>query len=366
MSNEIPFFDYRPELALFREEIDESFKRVLDSGRTILGEEVASFESELGNFVGSNHVIGMSSGTAALELALLACGIGSGEEVLLPANVCPPTACAVLAAGGTPVFCDVRPEDGLLDMGKLSEKISEKVKAVIPVHLYGNPMDLEFLRELAVKHHFRIIEDCAQAFGSFRREKHVGTIGDIGCFSFYPTKNLGAFGDAGACVTKDELLASKLKLLRTYGYPASRVSELPGRNARIDELQAAFLRVKLKHVTHSLQERRKVAESYLSTLKRDLCHFSSVKGHGTHSFHLFVIRCSERERLLEKLTRSKIGFGIHYPVPLHVMPAFKQYVRPGDSLKNCELLSEEVVSLPLYPGITDEHVERVVHCVNSI
>lgn len=338
--------------------IDEAIRRVLENGRYILGEEVLAFEREFANYIGVRYAIGVGSGTEALHLALAACDIGEGDEVITVAHTAVATVAAIELSGAMPVLVDVEADYFTLDPNQLEAAITSRTKAIIPVHIYGQPSDLGAIRPIARRHGIRVIEDCAQAHGATYRERRVGSWGDVACFSFYPTKNLGAIGDAGAVTTNDPELAGKIRCLREYGWTERNVSSMPGWNSRLDELQAAILRVKLQFLEANNNERRRIASLYDELLADSDLVLPRRREDATHVFHLYVVRSDERDDLLAQLRASGVGALIHYPVPVHLQPAYSARLS-ARRLPITERLAKEILSLPIYPELTDTEVQKV-------
>jgi len=348
----LPLFDPRPGNERHRAEIEAALRRVLDSGRLVLGPEVEAFEREFSAWVGAAHGVGVNSGTDAITLALRAVDVGAGDEVLTVANAGAPPVAAIRAAGAVPRFVDVDPATLLVDPAALAAAIGPRVRAVVPVHLYGQPAPLAAILEPARRAGIPVIEDCAQAHGARLDGRHVGAWGAVGCFSFYPTKNLGALGDGGLCVTDDPDLAARIRRLRMYGFDNDRSSIEEGVNSRLDELQAALLRVKLRGLDELLDERRRIAAGY----RRALAGVSGVAPLDEcpgveHAMHLFVVRCAERAAVAARLDAAGVGWGVHYPVAAHLMPAYRRLGGGEGSLPVTEAACAEVLSLPLYAGM---------------
>lgn len=343
-----------------REAIDSAIKRVLDSGRYILGGEVSTFEREFAEYVGVRDAIGVGSGTEALHLALAACGVGAGDEVITVAHTAVATVAAIELCGATPVFVDIEPDYFTLDPDRFEDAITSRTKAVMPVHLYGQPADLEGITSVAQRHGLKVIEDCAQAHGATYRNRRVGSWGDVACFSFYPTKNLGAIGDGGAVVTNDPALAEKVRSLREYGWGSDRyVSNVSGWNSRLDELQAAILRVKLRFLDADNERRRTIAALYDELLRDSDLILPLRRSDATHVFHLYVVRSRERDELLARLRAEGVGALVHYPVPVHLQPAYSERIHCAGRLSNTEQAAREILSLPIYPELMDAEVEKV-------
>ena len=362
----IPAFDFRSGYERHRTEFDAAMARVLASGQLILGPEVRAFEEEFAGYVGVALGVGVASGTDALTLALRALGIGPGDEVITVANAGVPPVAAIRAAGATPRFADVHPDTLLLDPAGLEGACSERTRCILPVHLYGHPVEMDAILDFARSRGLRVVEDCAQAHGARHRGVTVGSFGEIGCFSFYPTKNLGAFGDAGMCVTDDPELAESLRMLRTYGFRDDQHAHREGLNSRLDELQAAILRVQLRHLDAAIESRRRLAARYLRRL--DGAHYPHpcTVGPDSHAYHLFVVQVGERARVSEALARQEIGCGVHYPEPVHRMEAYRFLGYGEGDLPVSERACRSVLSLPLYPGLADAAVDQVTDVLNRL
>jgi dTDP-4-amino-4,6-dideoxygalactose transaminase len=353
-----------PQYQSHKKEIDEAIARVLEKGWYILGEEVKAFEKEFGAWTGAEHGIGCGSGTEALHLALAALGIGRGDEVITVAHTAVATVSAIELAGAKTVFCDIDPETYTMDPAKLPALINSKTKAVIPVHIYGQAADLDPILKLAREKKLKVIEDCAQAHGATYKGKRVGSYGDLACFSFYPTKNLGAIGDGGMVITSDAKLAEKCRLLREYGWAERYISHIAGWNSRLDELQAAILRVKLKYLEEDNKKRNKIAEIYNSALAGTGLVLPAVRQGNGHVYHLYVVRAKKRDELQKFLKAQDIGALIHYPVPVHLQPAYKEIAGPG-SLPVTEKAAREILSLPIYPELKQEEAEKVIAALKN-
>jgi dTDP-4-amino-4,6-dideoxygalactose transaminase len=348
----------RAQYVAHRAAIDEAIRRVLESGRYILGAEVAAFEREFASYIGVSEAVGVGSGTEALHLALAACGIGRGDEVITVAHTAVATVAAIELTGATPVFVDIEPDYFTLDPEQLEAAVTPKTKAIVPVHIYGQPAALDVINSIARRHGLRVIEDSAQAHGATYRERKVGGWGDIACFSFYPTKNLGAIGDGGAITTNDPALAEKVRHLREYGWVERNVSSVPGWNSRLDELQAAILRVKLRFLDADNKRRRAIADLYDELLADSDLVLPKRRKDATHVFHLYVVRSNAREDLLSRLRVNGVDAAIHYPVPVHLQPAYRSRLS-ANNLTNTEYIAGEIVSLPIYPELADAEVERI-------
>jgi dTDP-4-amino-4,6-dideoxygalactose transaminase len=347
-------------------EIDVAVSRVLQSGQYILGPELEAFEKEFAAWLGAAGVVGVANGTDALELALHAAGIGPGDKIVTVANTVTATVSAVGASGARAVFVDIEPATMLMDLDALDKLLTEsrdpRIKAVVPVHLYGLAVDMPRLMQLAERHHLLVIEDSAQAHGSLVGGRKAGTWGHLAAFSFYPTKNLGAFGDAGAVAGHDAALLEKVRLLRQYGWRKRYVSDLPGRNSRLDEIQAAILRVQLSKLEVGNARRDELARQYLTALKATPLLLPSVPAGRTHCWHQFVVRTPKREELRVHLDKKGILCGVLYPVPVHRQPAYHDAAL---SLPCTEQACAEVLSLPLHPGLSDDDIARIVREVKD-
>jgi dTDP-4-amino-4,6-dideoxygalactose transaminase len=361
-----PIYFARPsaQYQAMRDEIDAAIRRVLDGHVYIMGKEVERFESAFAAYTGAAHAVGVANGTDALHLALRALEIGAGHEVIVPAHTAVPTAAAIEMSGAAPKFVDITADRYTLDPARVEAVISPRTRAIMPVHLYGHPADLGPLLDIAKRRGLKLIEDAAQAHGARWRGRQVGTIGDIGCFSLYPTKNLGAIGDAGIVTTNDADLAQRLRLLRQYGWRDRQVSELPGFNSRLDELQAAILTVKLAHLDATNARRRVIAARYLAAFADLPLVLPDARPECEAVYHLFVVRTPMRDRLKAHLQEHGVIAGIHYAVPCHLHPAYRG--RFGDvRLPVTEAVVDEILSLPMYPELTDDQIARVIAAVRG-
>jgi dTDP-4-amino-4,6-dideoxygalactose transaminase len=356
----IKAFDYLRDFEAHQDEYLGAMLRVIRSGQLILGPELRAFESEFAAYVGADHAIGVASGTDALELALLVVGVSSGDEVITVANSAVPTAAAIREVGAIPRFVDIDPLTLNIDPEAVARAITSRTRAIVPVHMHGAPIDMGPLLEIARAHHLRVIEDCAHAHGAWRSGRHVGLDGDIGCFSFYPTKNLGAYGDGGMCVTNEPHLAERLRSLRMYGFGPGRIAMTDGRNSRLDELQAAVLRVKLRYLPEALAARRRIAARYRAGLANAELTLPLAELGVAPAYHQFVIRTPQRGLLTAALDARDIGWGIHYATPLHHMPAYREFHAGLPPLPHTESAAREILSLPIFPELRDDEVNNVV------
>jgi dTDP-4-amino-4,6-dideoxygalactose transaminase len=355
----VPFLDLAAGLSEIRGELDEAFGRVLTGGRYILGPEVAGFEEEFASYCGVRHCVGVASGFDAIQLLLRALGIGQGDEVIVPAYTAVPTWLAVTLVGATPIGVDVDPRTWNIDPAAADAAVSVRTSAILAVHLFGQPAAMDELAELADRHGVALLEDAAQAHGAQYRGKRVGALARAAAFSFYPTKNLGALGDGGAVTTDDDALAARVRQLRTYGWKERDVSELKGVNSRLDELQAAVLRVRLRHLERWTAQRRRLADHYRANLPAEL-QPPEVAAEAEPVWHLFVVASEQRDTLRDELAKEGIGTLVHYfPLP-HLTPAFRADGWRDGLLPRAERLAERAVSLPLYPQLTDQQRDAVL------
>jgi dTDP-4-amino-4,6-dideoxygalactose transaminase len=360
----IEFNNLKPLHDSLAAEISSAIQRVLDRAWYILGPEVEAFETAFARYHGVAHAVGVANGTDAIELALRAAGIGVGDEVITVAHTAVATVCAVERAGASAVLVDIDPHTYTMDPAAARAALTPRTRALLPVHLYGHPANLVELRELANRHHLLLLEDCAQAHGARLGGRLVGTWGDAGAFSFYPTKNLGACGDGGAIITQDGQLAERLRRLRQYGQTQRYHHRDRGVNSRLDELQAAILSVKLAHLDAHHAERRRLAACYHHSLQGVVLPDEHPRGLPVqHAYHLYVIRHPERDWLQTVLKTLGIGTLIHYPIPIHLQPAYQDLgYRPG-SLPVTERVANEILSLPLYIGLREEEVQTVAQAI---
>jgi dTDP-4-amino-4,6-dideoxygalactose transaminase len=350
-----------------RDEIQAAINRVLESGVYILGEEVESFEDAFADFCGGAHAVGVASGTDALILALKALGIGPGDEVITVSHTAVATVAAILAAGATPALIDVDEATMTLNPTAIDSAVTRRTKAVIAVHLYGHAADLDAILPRARRHGLAIIEDCAQAVGARHRGRRLGSIGDVGCFSFYPTKNLGAIGDGGLIVTSNARIAARLRRLRQYGWEDSkRQTHETGLNSRLDPLQAAILRAKLPHLDTDNARRAEIARRYDRGLAGLPITIPKVRSGAEHVYHLYVVACAQRDRLMAHLATRGIGCAVHYPLPVHRQQGYaERAILPQGGLPVTERLCRKILSLPMYPELNDADVDRVIALIRS-
>ena len=372
-SLKVPFLDLALQYHSIQEELETAALRTLRSGRYIMGDEVVEFERRFAEYTGSRYAIGVASGTDAIQLALRALGIGPGDDVLTVANVSAPTVCAILATGARPVLIDIDPKTFNMDPNRLADYLNKssdrnQIKAIVPVHLYGRSADMKSIMEIANQFEIKVVEDASQAHGATTGESKAGTIGEIGCFSLYPTKNLGACGDAGVIVTNDPLVAEKLQMLRNYGERSRYDNSLIGFNSRLDEIQASLLNVKLKHLTRWTERRRQIACKYNQSLGKLGINApgDSIENLAGHVYHLYVIQVANREQFQSDLMQLGVGTAVHYPKPIHHQLAFQGVCVTDGALGVTEQACRTVVSLPLYPEMTDEAVEMVCDSISQL
>ena len=358
-----PVYDPLPEVEFLWPELEEAFRRVMHSGQYILGPEVEALEQEVAAYLRVKHAIGVNSGTDALVIALRALGVGPGDEVITTPFTFFATAEAISLVGATPVFVDIDPRTFNLNPKLIEPALTPRTKAILPVHLYGLPAEMDPILEIARAHGLKVLEDCAQAFGATYKGKKVGTLGDAGAFSFFPTKNLGGYGDGGLIATNDDGVAELARMLRAHGSQKKYHNEMVGYNSRLDALQAAFLRVKLRHVDAFNARRREVAAYYHQLLHGVLGMVLSPLVEG-HVFHQYTIRIPEgRDRVAEVLRREGVGTMVYYPVPLHKLPV---YAHMGVILPEAERAAEEVLSLPMGPFLSEEDLLRVADVLRGV
>ncbi len=349
---------------IYQKEFEDKAIEVLRSGWYVLGNEVKSFEDEFAAYVEAKHCVGLASGLDALWIAFRLLGIGTGDEVIVQGNTYIASVMGITMNGATPVF--VEPDEYYnIDTAKIEEKITNKTKAILVVHLYGQASDMTTVLSLCDKYNLRLVEDCAQAHGAKWNGQQAGTFGDIGCFSFYPSKNLGAFGDAGAIVTNDDKLADDARVFRNYGSEKRYYNRVVGANSRLDEMQAGLLRVRLKHLDELAEEKRVLCENYLSKLHNDKIVLPKIRDGATHIWHQFVIKSDYRDELMQYLEEKGIGTIIHYPIPPHLSEAYSYLGLSEGSLPITENYAKTVLSIPLYNGMTNEEQEYVIDAING-
>ena len=356
-------------LAQFRShdgEIIQAIREVLESGSYILGPKLAEFEKKLSDYCGSNNAVGVNSGTDAIALSLRALNIGPGDEVITVAHTAIATVSAIIAVGATPVLVDIEPEYWTIDINSIEVAITSKTKAIVAVHIYGQSIDIKEILRIAKQHNLYLIEDCAQSIGTKFDGKVVGSFGDFGCFSFYPTKNLGAIGDGGMIVTNDQFLAERVRRIRQYGWNQQRKVSEVGVNSRLDEIQAAILLTKLKYLDEDNHKRHAIANQYLTQIKNQKFILPQIRPNSFHSFHLFPVLCETRDDAIIALGQKLINVGVHYYPACHVADGYKDRIRIGASgLNVTEKISARVMSLPMYPELETPEVKKIIAAINS-
>lgn len=362
-SLQIPLVDLQTQSQMLKEEVLRRIGDVIDGARYILGREVQEFEEAFAAYCGVDHCIGMANGTDALHMAIRALGIGPGDEVITAGNSFAATAFAIAHAGADAVFVDIDPTDFNIDVGLIEQAITKRTKAIIPVHLYGQPARMNEICELAKQYQLKVIEDSAQGHGAEIDGQRCGSFGDIACFSFYPGKNLGAFGDGGATTTKCPELAEKLRLLRNYGQRVKNRHDMLAFNSRLDTVQACVLLAKMQHIEKWTEQRRTIAGWYREELAGLEVTLPQAHSNMRHVYHLFVIRTKNRDALISSLAEKNIACGIHYPNPLFTAQPFRNSPTIPFGLPVCSQVAEEIVSLPMYPEMTREQVARVANAI---
>ena len=361
----IPLVDLKTQYLSIKTEIDEAIQRVIDNTAFIMGEEVKRFEEEFASYCNVKYAIGTSSGTTALHLALITCGVDKGDEVITVPNTFIATTEVISQCGAKVVFVDIDEKSYNLDVTKLESAITPKTKAILPVHLYGQPAHLTPIIDIAKKHNFKVIEDAAQAHGAEYKGQRVGGIGDVGCFSFYPAKNLGAFGDAGMLVTNNEEIAEKVDMLRNHGRFTKYEHLVEGYNYRLDALQAAILGTKLKHIDEWTDKRRYNADLYSELLQDVDVITPKEMDYVKHVYHLYVIRTTKRDELGDWLESNGVSTGIHYPIPLHLQKAYEYLGHRVGDFPVAERCANEILSLPMYPELREEQIEYIVKAIKG-
>lgn len=363
---EVPFATFKPMHNEIREQLDEAYKKVMDKSVFIQGEECEKFEEEYAKYCGTNYCVGVATGLDAIYLILKALDIKQGDEVIVPSNTYIATALAVSYTGATPVFVEPTIESYNINPDLIEDKITNNTKAIIAVHLQGRPADMDAINSITKKHNLFLVEDCAQAHGSKYKGVKVGTLSDAAAWSFYPGKNLGAFGDGGCITTNNKEIADKVRALGNYGSDYKYHHIYKGTNSRLDELQAALLRVKLKNLDKWNDDRKRIANRYLTEIKNDLIVLPlPVTEDYDHIYHVFVIRCDKRDELEKYLNDNGIGTVKHYPIPMHLQKAYEDLKIPEGALPIAEKISKTVLSIPMYYGMTDDEIDYVIKIINE-
>jgi len=363
--NSIPLVGLSAQYQQIKADVDLAIASVINSSQFVGGEEVHAFEEEFAVYCEVKGCVGVANGTDAIYLALRALGIGKGDEVITVSHTFIATAEGITLAGATPVFIDVREDTMLMNPTLIEAAITPKTKAIIPVHLYGQTCEMDPILEIARRHDLIVVEDSAQAHGARWKGKRAGSMGDVACFSFYPGKNLGAFGDAGAVVSNDKTLIERVRLIANHGSATKYTHQIEGVNSRLDGLQAAILRIKLRRLDEWNTQRRKHAAFYIEALRNSQLIPVTVHPDAEPVWHLFVVRTSERDEIQQKLKDEGIATGIHYPTPLHLQPAYTHLNIPAGTLPVTERIAKEIVSLPMYPELTSDQLEAVMKSVSA-
>jgi dTDP-4-amino-4,6-dideoxygalactose transaminase len=360
----IPFVDLKNQYQNIKEDVLSEMSQVLDGMQLFLGKNVQTLESDFAAYCGTEFAIGVSSGTDALYIALRACGIGPGDEVITVSHTFIATVEAIILTGARPVLIDIDPETYNIDTSQLEKAITSRTKAILPVHLYGYPADMDRVLDIAESHGLKVIEDACQAHGALYKGRRIGSIGNAGCFSFYFTKNLGAYGEGGIITTSDPDIARECRMLRDHGQSTKYHHALIGVNGRLDELQAAVLRIKLPHLEDWIEKRRSLAQAYNTGLPWRFIKPQEIPW-ARHVYHLYVVRIPERDQLREWLESKGIGTGMHYPIPVHLQEAWRAYGGGELSLPVTEKITKEIISLPMYPELSFEEVDYVCSCIKE-
>jgi dTDP-4-amino-4,6-dideoxygalactose transaminase len=361
----VPFGDLSRRYDSLRDSLDRAVRETMRDGWFVLGNRGAEFERSFAAWCGASHGIGVASGTDALNIALRACGIRPGDEVITAANTCVPTVVGIMLSGAVPVLVDIEPSSYTMDPAKLEDRMTSRTRGIVPVHLYGQCADMTSICEIARRHNLLVIEDCAQSHGAMVGGRMAGTMGDAAAFSFYPTKNLGAFGDGGLVLTSDAEIAERARLLRNYGQREVYHHEIHGFNSRLDEIQAAILQVQLPNIDLWNERRRNIADRYRRGLAGANVICPITREGRTHVFHLYVVRVSNRAAVMRRLAAAGIGTKIHYPVPLHRQPAYPELADGKGTFPVTDHLSETILSLPMFPELRDEEVHYIVECLRD-
>jgi len=359
----IPMVDLKAQYQSIKSEIDAAIAHVLETSQFVLGSDVAAFEKDFARYTGSAHAIGVNSGTSALHLALLAAGIGPGDEVITVPFTFVATTAAIGYTGAKPVFADIDPVSFTMDPKQIEAAITPRTKAIMPVHLYGQPADMDPILEIARRRNLILIEDAAQAHGARYKGRPVGSIGDIGCFSFYPGKNLGAYGEGGAVVTNDPAFNRTIRMLRDWGAESKYQHVLKGYNYRLEGIQGAVLRVKLPHLDAWTKARQSHAVRYNQLLEGTGVQTPQAMDYGEHVYHVYAIRTTQREALQKSLQEQGVQSGIHYPTPIHLLPCYSELGHRAGDFPHAEQAANEVLSLPMYPELTESQIQTVAEAV---
>jgi dTDP-4-amino-4,6-dideoxygalactose transaminase len=361
----IPYVDLKAQYRSIKSEIDAAIAHALENAQFILGPAVAAFEKEFAQYTGAAAAIGLNSGTSALHLALLAAGIGPGDEVITVPFTFVATVASIGYCGAKPVFVDIDPVSFTMDATRIESAITPRTKAILPVHLFGQPADMDPIMEIARRHNLIVIEDAAQAHGAEYKGRRVGSIGDMGCFSFYPGKNLGAYGEGGAVVTGNPAYERTVRMLRDWGAEKKYIHQLKGYNYRMEGIQGAILQVKLRHIEAWTEARRAHAAEYSRLLHDSGIGVPRAMPYARHVWHVYAVRTQDRPGLQDALQRQEIQFGVHYPIPIHLQPAWAELNHSRGDFPHAEKAADEVLSLPIYPELTPENIHSVVGAIQN-
>jgi len=361
----IPFADLKLQYHNIKDEIDQAIARVLEESQFILGKEVAALEQEFASYCGVRHSIGVNSGTSALHLALLAAGVGPGDEVITVPFTFVATVAAILYAGAKPVFVDIDPRSFTIEVAKIEAAITKSTRAILPVHLYGQPADMDPILEIARQHRLIVIEDAAQAHGATYKGRRTGSMGDLACFSFYPGKNLGAYGEAGMVVTNNQAYERTIRMLRDWGQEKKYLHVLKGYNYRMEGIQGAILRVKLRHLEDWTEARREHAALYKELLSDDIVQTPEEMPYSRHVYHVYAVRTKDRSALQQALNEMRIQTGIHYPIPIHLLPAYGDLGYGRGSFPVSEQLAEEELSLPMFAELRPDQIQQIASVIRG-
>ena len=364
-NSNIYVWSYLDEYKINKKNLIRAVDKVFQSGNLILGNELKNFEKNYSKYIGKKYGIGVNSGTDAILISLMALGVKKNDEVITVSNTAVPTVSAIVSSGAKPVFVDINEKDFLIDVEKVKKKINKKTKVIIPVNLYGQSAEINYLKKIARKFNIKILEDCAQSAGSKYHNKMSGSIGDISAFSFYPTKNLGAYGDAGMILTNNKKIYEKCIMIRKYGMKKLYYSELHGINSRLDEIQASILSYKLKNLDNDIAKRRKIADHYNNNISNKKLILPIENSKNYHSYYVYVIRSKKRDKLLKYLKEKKIYCNISYPFPIHLMRGYKFLGYKNGDLPVTERISSEILSLPMYPYLEKNKINKVILALNE-
>ena len=361
----IAFYDFKREYSLLKDEINKGLKEVFINGNFILGDQVQNFETKFSNYIGVEHGLGVNSGSDALFMAINVLGVGEGDEIITVSHTFISTVDAICRNGATPIFVDINPDTYCIDVSKIEEKITDSTRAILVVHLYGHPTDMNPILKIAKKNDLFIIEDCSQAHGAKYKGKKVGNIGNISCFSFYPVKNLGAYGDGGFIALNDESIFERLKMMRNYGQSQKNHHNIIGLNSRLDEIQAAILSMKLEYLDNWNNRRKELAKIYDKYLEDSLYKIPITENYANHVYHLYVVASDKRDEIMDYLLKNDVQTSIHYPLPVHKQTAYLNLRFENNFLPITEEVCTKILSLPINPWLKDDEIERICELMNN-